>query len=179
MGYLHIQEKTSGEGGGSVSESERESVRACVSVWVLQEEACYISTCVGNPPHNTREQNNVKTTFLLFSSLSEDPSSHMQSGVKQLKHSQKGRSHLSCNAWTHSFLNTVVHPTIFSIRNTGLEETSRNHLHHSLLRQGKHYLDIKGIPPDCSTVSILTTKHPPAFFSMVSFLPAQTWSGFT
>lgn len=78
----------------------------------------------------------------------------------------------------HSFFNTEIHPTMLNIRNIGLEEASRNHLHHSLLKKGKHYLDTKGISTDCSTVLSLTTKHLDAFFSLC-FLPRETQPDFT
>lgn len=104
----------------------------------------------------------------------------MPLGVKWLKHSQK-RSHLSCNAWTYSFLNTVVHPTMLSIQNTGLEEASWNCLHHSLLKQGKHYLDIKR-----HFTRLLNCSRPYHktlncffFFFIIPLLPAQTRSDFT
>lgn len=142
---------------------------------VTGKSPLYIHTRVENP-HTTPASRMTSRQPSSFSSLSEDPSFCMQSGVKWLKHRQKGRSCPSCNAWTHSFLNTIVQPTLLSIRNTGLEEASRNHLHHSLLRQGKHYLDIKGISPDCSTVSSITTIHPPAFFYYTfSSSPSLIW----
>lgn len=144
-----------------------------------QESVCVMfqeedETC-RKPSHKTWEQNDVNTGPS-WSSLCEDPSPHMLPWVKWLKHSQKGGSHLSWNAWTHSFFNTAVHPTLFNIRNIGLEKASWNHLHHSLLKQSKHYLDTKGISPDCSIVLSLTTKHLAAFFHcMFSSMWNPTW----
>lgn len=116
--------------------------------WIHSESMCVTDMC-RKPSHKTWEQNDANTGLFLFEPLW-NPSPHMLPWVKWLKHSQKGGSHLSCNTWMYSFFNTTVHTTLLNIKNTGLEKASWNHLHHSLLKQGKHYLDTKGISPDCS-----------------------------
>lgn len=127
--------------------------------WIHWESMCVTDMC-RKPSHKTRKQNDVTTGLFLFEPLW-NPSPHMLPWVKWLKHSQKGGSHLSCNTWMYSFFNTTVHTTLLNIKNTGLwkkqerrpqEKASWNHLHHSLLKQGKHYLDTRGISPDRSIV---------------------------
>lgn len=143
--------------------------------WIYSENVCVtLQEKTGiwrvENPHRRPESRTMPIQASSSLSLCKDLSLHtLPQWVKWLKHSQKGGSHFSCNTWKHSFFNTAVHPHLAEHQNIGLQKISWNHLHHSLLKQGKHYLDTKGISPDCSIVLSLTTKHLAAFLSLYVF----------